>query len=54
MYINLSRISDKFMYITATWNSLSDELRNPDLYSATFRCNLKTFLFQQCLVHWAQ
>jgi len=35
----------------ATWNSLSDELRNPDLHSATFRRNLKTFLFQQCLVH---
>ena len=34
-----------------TWNSLSDELRNPDLHSATFRRNLKTFLFQQCLVH---
>ena len=35
----------------ATWNSLSDELRNPDLHSATFRRNLKTFLFQQYLVH---
>ena len=30
----------------ATWNSLSDELQNPDLHSATFRCNLKTFLFR--------
>jgi len=41
----------------ATWNSLSDELRNPEvnmcqyLHSATFRRNLKTFLFQQYLVH---
>jgi len=35
----------------ATWNSLSDELQNPDLHSATFRRNLKTFLFQQYLVH---
>ena len=25
----------------ATWNTLSDELRNPDLHSATFRRNLK-------------
>jgi len=33
----------------ATWNSLSDELRNPDLHSATFRRNLKMFLFQQYL-----
>ena len=24
---------------------------NPDLHSATFRRGLKTFLFQQCLVH---
>ena len=32
---------------------LSDELRNPDLHSATFRRNLKTFLFWQYLVHWA-
>jgi len=24
----------------ATWNTLSDELRNPDLHSATFRRNL--------------
>ena len=37
----------------ATWNTLSDELRNPDLHNATFRRNLKTFLFQQYLVHWA-
>ena len=37
--------------VPATWNSLSDELRNPDLHSATFRRNLKTFLFQQYLVH---
>ena len=37
----------------ATWNTLSDELRNPDLHSATFWRNLKTFLFQQYLVHWA-
>ena len=35
----------------ATWNTLSDELRNPDLHSATFRRNLKTFLFRQYLVH---
>jgi len=35
----------------ATWNTLSDELRNPDLHSATFRRNLKTFLFQQYRVH---
>ena len=35
----------------ATWNTLSDELRNPDLHSATFRRNLKTFLFGQYLVH---
>jgi len=35
----------------ATWNSLSDELRNPDLHSATFRRNLKPFLFQQYRVH---
>jgi len=35
----------------ATWNTLSDELRNPDLHSATFRHNLKTFLFQQYRVH---
>ena len=35
----------------ATWNTLSDELRNPDLHSATFRCNLKTFLFRQYLAH---
>jgi len=35
----------------ATWNSLSDELRNPDLHSATFRRNLRTFLFQQYLMH---
>ena len=35
----------------ATWNTLSDELRNPDLHSATFRRNLKTFLFQQYLAH---
>ena len=31
----------------ATWNSLSDKLRNPDLHSSTFRRNLKTFLFRQ-------
>ena len=37
----------------ATRNSLSDELQNPDLHSATFRRNLKTFLFQQYRVHWA-
>jgi len=37
----------------ATCNTLSDELRNPDLHSATFRCNLKTFLFRQYLAHWA-
>jgi len=35
----------------ATWNTLSDELRNPDLHSATFRRNLKTFLFRQYLAH---
>jgi len=35
----------------ATWNSLPDKLRNPDLHSATFRRNLKTFLFQQYRVH---
>jgi len=35
----------------ATWNTLSDELRNPNLHSATFRRNLKTFLFRQYLVH---
>ena len=35
----------------ATWNSWSDELRNPDLHSATFRRNLKTFLFRQYRVH---
>ena len=29
--------------------ALSDELRNPDLHSATFRRNLKMFLFQQYL-----
>jgi len=34
-----------------TWNTLSDELRNPDLHSATFRRNLKTFLFRQYLTH---
>jgi len=37
--------------VPATWNSLSDELRNPDLHSATFRRNLKTFLFLQYQVH---
>jgi len=37
--------------VPATWNSLSDELQNPDLHSATFRRNLKTFLFQQYRVH---
>ena len=37
----------------ATWSSLSDDLRNLDLHSATFRHNLKTFLFQQYLMHWA-
>jgi len=35
----------------ATWNSLSDELQNPDLYTVTFRRNLQTFLFQQYLVN---
>jgi len=35
----------------ATWNTLSDELRNPDLRSATFRRNLKTFLFRQYSAH---
>jgi len=34
-------------------HTLSDELRNPDLHSATFRRNWKTFLFRQYLVHWA-
>jgi len=28
----------------ATWNSLSDKLRNPDLHSATFRRNLDIFV----------
>jgi len=28
------------MAAPATWNTLSDELRNPDLHSATFRPNL--------------
>ena len=35
----------------ATSNSVLDELRNPDLHSATFRRNLKMFLFRQYLVH---
>ena len=35
----------------ATWNSLWNDLRNPDLHSATFRHNLKAFLFQQYLMH---
>jgi len=39
------------MAAPATWNLLSDELQNPDLHSASFRRNLKTFLFQQYLVH---
>ena len=33
------------MAAPATWNLLSDELQNPDLHSASFRRNLKTFLF---------
>jgi len=36
---------------SATWNSLSNDLRNPHLYSDTFRRNLNTFLFQQYLVY---
>ena len=39
------------MAAPATWNSLSDELRNPDLHRVTFRRNLKTFLFRQYLAH---
>jgi len=35
----------------ATWNTLSDELQNPDLHSATFRRKLKTFLFRQYSAH---
>jgi len=34
-----------FIIIPATWNSLSDELRNPDLHSATFRRNFERFCF---------
>jgi len=49
----------------ATWNSLSDELRNPDLHSATFQHNIKTFLvnsnrteainrqFCRCFTDWS-
>ena len=41
------------MAAPATWNSLSDDLRNPDLHSATFRFNLKRFCFNNiwCIEH---
>ena len=36
-----------------TWNSLSVELRDPDLGVAAFGRSLKTFLFRRYSVHWA-
>ena len=45
-YIILGHSSTQLLSTGASYiSTLSDELRNPDLHSATFRRNLKTFLF---------